>query len=83
MAFQRIGNATPEEVSNDAIISILLITSAIAKYLHPTATIYNKGFERTSLPNGYFDLVPFGGYSVFEPRYDGLIHLLMSSSAKP
>jgi hypothetical protein len=52
------------------------IPAAIASYLH-SGRIYNRGFERTDLPDGYFDMaignVPFGSYSVFEPRYDGLL----------
>jgi adenine-specific DNA methylase len=53
------------------------IPAQIASYLHPSATIYNQGFEKMSLPDQYFDMaignVPFGSYSVFEPRYDGLL----------
>jgi type I restriction-modification system DNA methylase subunit len=53
------------------------IPAHIAYYLNPSATIYNQGFEKISLPDGYFDMaignVPFGSYSVFEPRYDGLL----------
>ena len=55
------------------------IPAAIAQYLYPNAKVYNQGFEKVSLPDDYFDMaignVPFGNYSVFEPRYDGhLIH---------
>lgn len=53
------------------------IPAAIAHYLNPQAKIYNKGFEAVSFPDGYFDLairnVPFGSYSVYEPRYSGLL----------
>ena len=53
------------------------IPAQIAYYLNPSTTIYNQGFEKMSLPDGYFDMelgnVPFGSYSVFEPRYDGLL----------
>jgi hypothetical protein len=73
-----IGYFLNEKAHNDwTAVELDPIPAAIAQYLHPTATIYNQGFERTSLPNGYFDLaignVPFGGYSVFEPGYDGLL----------
>jgi hypothetical protein len=73
-----IGYFLNERADNEwTAIELDPIPAAIAKYLHPTATIYNQGFERTSLPNGCFDLaignVPFGGYSVFEPGYDGLL----------
>jgi hypothetical protein len=53
------------------------VPAQIAAYLNPSATIYNQGFEKMSLPDSYFDMaignVPFGSYSVFEPRYDGLL----------
>jgi adenine-specific DNA methylase len=73
-----IGYFLNERADNDwTAVELDPIPAAIAQYLHPTATIYNQGFERTSLPNEYFDLaignVPFGSYSVFEPGYDGLM----------
>ncbi|MDR3319245.1 MAG: DEAD/DEAH box helicase family protein [Clostridiales bacterium] len=50
------------------------ITGRIAKHLYPNADIQIKGFEDTSFPDGYFDgaatNVPFGSYSVFDPKYD-------------
>jgi hypothetical protein len=53
------------------------IPAQISHYLNPSAIIYNQGFEKLDLPDGYFDLaignVPFGNYSVFEGRYDGLL----------
>ena len=40
------------------------ITARIAKKLYPDSTIFQKGFEETTLPNNYFDAtvgnVPFG-----------------------
>ncbi len=53
------------------------IAAQIAYYLNPSTTVYNQGFETLDLPDGYFDLaignVPFGSYSVFEKRYEGLL----------
>jgi hypothetical protein len=52
-----IGYFLNERADNEwTAVELDPIPAAIAKYLHPTATIYNQGFERTSLPNGYFDL---------------------------
>jgi hypothetical protein len=73
-----IGYFINEQPDNDwTAVELDPIPSAIASYLNPKATIYNQGFEKVSLPDGYFDLaignVPFGSYSVFEPRYDGLL----------
>jgi len=49
------------------------ITARIAKILYPDATIFQKGFEETPLPDNYFDAVigniPFGNYPVFDPAY--------------
>ena len=47
------------------------ITARIAKKLYPDATVFQKGFEETSLPDDYFDAVvgnvPFGNYPVHDP----------------
>ena len=57
------------------------ITGRIAKQLYPSANIAVTGFERTELPDSFFDLaignVPFGNYRLTEIRYDSqnfLIH---------
>lgn len=57
------------------------ITGRIAKQLYPSANIAITGFERTDLPDSFFDLaignVPFGNYKLTEKRYDSqnfLIH---------
>jgi hypothetical protein len=73
-----IGYFLNEQPDNDSTaVELDPIPAAIAQYLNPKATIYNQGFEKTDLPDLYFDLaignVPFGSYSVFEPRYDGLL----------
>lgn len=57
------------------------ITGRIAKQLYPSANIAVTGFEKTNLPDSFFDLaignVPFGNYKLSEKRYDNqnfLIH---------
>ncbi|NLK37996.1 MAG: DEAD/DEAH box helicase family protein, partial [Epulopiscium sp.] len=57
------------------------ITGRIAKQLYPNANISITGFEKTELPDSFFDLaignVPFGNYKLSEKRYDNnnfLIH---------
>lgn len=57
------------------------ITGRIAKQLYPSANIAVTGFEKTDLPDSFFDLaignVPFGNYKLSEKRYDSqnfLIH---------
>lgn len=57
------------------------ITGRIAKQLYPSANISITGFEKTDLPDSFFDLaignVPFGNYKLTEKRYDSqnfLIH---------
>src|SRR5205085_10402746 len=46
------------------------LTARIAKKLYPDTTIFEKGFEETTLPNEYFDTVvgnvPFGDYPVHD-----------------
>lgn len=47
------------------------ITARIAKTLYQDSTIFQKGFEETTLPDNYFDAVvgnvPFGDYAVHDP----------------
>jgi len=48
------------------------ITARIMQYLYPNAKVFNQGFEESTMPNDYFDLVlsntPFGNYAVHDPR---------------
>lgn len=50
------------------------ITGRIAKQLYPKADITISGFEHTSYPDDFFDVVvgnvPFGNYQVPDRRYD-------------
>lgn len=49
------------------------LTGKIAQKLYPQANVQIKGFEETSFPNDYFDIVvsnvPFGGYGVYDSEY--------------
>lgn len=49
------------------------VTGKIAAKLYPQAKVQVKGFEETSFPTEYFDIVvsnvPFGGYSVYDSEY--------------
>jgi len=49
------------------------ISGGIAKLLYPSANIQINPFEKTSLPNNYFDVaagnVPFGNFGVHDAKY--------------
>lgn len=67
----------PEEIKENAKlygIELDNVTGKIAKLLYPDVNIQIKGFEETSFPNDYFDIVitnvPFGAYSVHDPMYN-------------
>lgn len=49
------------------------ITGRLVSKLYPKANIQITGFDKTSFPNNYFDLVvtnvPFGGYGVYDKDY--------------
>ena len=73
----------PDGMQNVNLYGIELdsITGRIAKQLYPHAHISITGFEKTELPDSFFDLaignVPFGNYKLSEKRYDSnnfLIH---------
>lgn len=73
----------PEGMQGSNLYGVELdsITGRIAKQLYPSANIAVTGFEKTELPDSFFDLaignVPFGNYKLSEKRYDSqnfLIH---------
>jgi len=73
----------PDSMKSSRLYGIELdsVTGRIAKQLYPNANISIKGFEKTELPDNFFDLaignVPFGNYKLSEKRYDNnnfLIH---------
>lgn len=52
------------------------VSARILKALYPAAQIHAVGYERTAIPDGSVDFVvgnvPFGAYSVYDPRYKTL-----------
>jgi N12 class adenine-specific DNA methylase/adenine-specific DNA methylase len=73
----------PEHLSNSKIYGIELdsISGRIAQQLYQKSTIAVQGFEKTELPDSFFDVaignVPFGSFKVPDKkynRYNFLIH---------
>jgi N12 class adenine-specific DNA methylase len=66
----------PESMAASKLYGVELdsVTGRIAKLLYPNANITVSGFEKTALPDSFFDLVignvPFGSYKVPDKRYD-------------
>lgn len=66
----------PETLSDSKLYGIELdsITGRIAKQLYPNVNIAVEGFEKTNLPDSFFDVavgnVPFGQFSVTDKKYD-------------
>jgi len=66
----------PESFQDSRLFGVELdsLTGRIAEQLYPQASIAISGFERTNLPDSFFDLaignVPFGGYGVADKKYD-------------
>ena len=66
----------PEGMENSKLYGVELdtISGAIAKQLYPQAEIQVKGFEQTSYPDHFFDVVigniPFNSIRVDDPRYN-------------
>ena len=66
----------PQEISDGAKlygVELDEVTGKIAAKLYPRAKVQIKGFEETSFPQDYFDIVvgnvPFGGYGVYDSEY--------------
>ncbi len=66
----------PESMAASKLYGVELdsITGRIARQLYQNASIAVQGFEKTELPDSFFDLaignVPFGNYSLSDKRYD-------------
>ncbi|OUS68245.1 helicase [Paenibacillus sp. MY03] len=66
----------PESFQDSRLFGVELdgLTGRIAQQLYPQASIAISGYERTNLPDSFFDLavgnVPFGGYGVSDKKYD-------------
>ncbi len=68
----------PETMANSKLYGVELdpITGRIAQQLYQKSSIAVQGFEKTDLPDSFFDAaignVPFGSYKVADKRYDKL-----------
>ncbi|AIQ62526.1 helicase [Paenibacillus stellifer] len=66
----------PESFQDARLFGVELdsITGRIARQLYPQVSIAVSGYEQTSLPDSFFDLVvgnvPFGSYGVADKKYD-------------
>jgi len=66
----------PESMSESKLFGVELdsLTGRIARQLYQKNSIAIQGFEKTDLPDSFFDLaignVPFGNYKVADKRYD-------------
>ena len=76
-----IGNffgLVPESMEGSRLYGVELdsVTGRIAKQLYQKNSIAVQGYEKTNLPDSFFDLaignVPFGQYKVLDKRYDKL-----------
>ena len=68
----------PESMSESKLYGVELdsVTGRIAQQLYQKSSIAVQGFEKTDLPDSFFDAavgnVPFGSYKVADKRYDKL-----------
>jgi hypothetical protein len=66
----------PESMESAKLYGVELdsITGRIAQQLYQNADIKVMGFERTTMPDSFFDVavgnVPFGGFGVVDKKYD-------------
>ncbi|MGN0181108.1 MAG: SNF2-related protein, partial [Candidatus Ornithomonoglobus sp.] len=66
----------PDEMSDSKLYGVELdsITGRIAQKLYPHADIKVQGFEKTNMPDNFYDLcignVPFGDFKVADQRYN-------------
>ena len=66
----------PEEMKESKIYGVELdtVSAGIAQQLYQKSSIAAQGFEKTNLPDSFFDAVvgnvPFGDFKVPDKRYD-------------
>ena len=66
----------PESLSDSRIYGVELdsISGRIAQQLYQTSSIAVQGFEKTELPDSFFDVaignIPFGNFKLIDKRYD-------------
>ncbi len=72
----------PKEFQNSKTFGIEIdsLSGRMAKHLYPETKIEINGFENTSLPDSFFDVivgnVPFGDFKVFDTQYNKLKFLI-------
>ncbi|HNB53995.1 MAG TPA: N-6 DNA methylase, partial [Anaerolineales bacterium] len=75
----------PEEfqASHKVGVELDAFTARIARHLYQNADVRNMGFEKTNLPNDFFDLaisnVPFGNFPVVDREFQGTRRFLTRS----
>ncbi|HNB55051.1 MAG TPA: class I SAM-dependent methyltransferase, partial [Anaerolineales bacterium] len=75
----------PEEfqASHKVGVELDAFTARIARHLYQNADVRNIGFEKTNLPNDFFDLaisnVPFGNFPVVDREFQGTRRFLTRS----
>ena len=68
----------PDSMSGSKLSGVELdsVTGRIAQHLYPDANIEIQGFEKTAIPDNFYDVaignVPFGDYKLTDRRYDKL-----------
>ena len=68
--------SVPSEMSDSKFYGVEIDESSgeIAKLLYPESNINIEGFEKTNLPDSFFDVVignvPFGDYKLYDKAYD-------------
>jgi len=71
-----IGAIPNEMLAKSSFVSVEKdhITGLILKHLYPENKTYISGFEKTNLPDGYFDMaisnVPFGDIRIYDKTYE-------------
>lgn len=66
----------PEEMKKSKVYGVEIdsLSGRIAKQLYPSASIAVEGFEKTTLPDSFFDVmvgnVPFGDFKVYDEKYN-------------
>lgn len=76
MAVGNFFGMLPDGLTTSKLYGVELdsISGRIAKHLYPNADIHIQGFEDTQFKDSVFDVVignvPFGGYKLYDKRYD-------------
>lgn len=66
----------PKSMADSSVYAVELdkVSAAIAQQLYQTAHIVNNGYEKTNVPDNFYDMVttnvPFGDFKVLDKKYD-------------